>query len=236
MKSFLSKLLPIFILFVLSPCAGFSATSCDIKDTTFRLNTQCKDMTPGLKEKLDKVLSNLTKKMEKLIDKDDESCVPKELIVLFKNRFCGANVSPINVSCYELKEREKSVLVGYCQMTTSREYETYVTNPKAGTDGPNKLIVDPIDLAEMSVKAYEQTLFHEVIHIAENQYGADNHSDPHASNEDYTYTCTKRFYDSTHCNNDTKYPPSEKCPDKKVSNCIECDTYHPPKDPERKKR
>ncbi|MCP4154749.1 MAG: hypothetical protein GY757_43915, partial [bacterium] len=156
------------------------------------------------------------------------------IITLLKNRLCGSDAESIILHCIKRKSRDKGIQRVFCKKKFKWIRVRIIENPKGGASGTNVIVADPDDVAKDSADEYEQTVFHEILHLSEHFYENEEFKEITPKNEDYSYTCTKRFYENKECTGGKKYPKPNECPGGSTSECLDCQTYHNPRDPNRK--
>ncbi len=225
----------ILILRVPAISAGVRLSAkCTIDFTTMHMKPSCESMSSANKTKLKQALSGLADNLERLINNTGDNCIPEGLKNILKDRLCGPNAPLIYTDCKNMKKRKRPEQRRvWCDKKDKYVWEDVIEDPQAAVSGPRDLTVDTKNLAAKTVDEYEQDLFHEMIHLAENLYGENNMGNAHVSSEEFSYTCTKQFYESANCTNGKTYPAPEPCPDDKP--CRECGDYVSPNDPSRQR-
>jgi len=219
------KILYIIIIILVSTKVGL-AQNCVVNFNKFNINFSkydtggCSNST-NLRQALRQYVDNLNA----LFQNPNNACIPEKLRKLIEDRLCGASTKNIDIFCQT--ERGKVVGSKRVRDKCGKITQIYIYEQRTGgTAGSDQINLNE-DLMTQSPDIIEMTLYHEMIHIAENYYGETVLNKKDISPEDYSYTCTKNFYNSGNCTTAT-YPPYEDCPANK-SNCIPCGQYTLPR-------
>ena len=197
------------------------AQECKIKETIFNTSSSgCENNLENLKNSIKQLLKNLDKGFKN----PNDDCIPGDLRNILKDRLCSGE--EIDLYC----SKTEKVLIGKktkWDPCHKRRITAYIYKQReGGAAGSDQIQLNP-DLLDKDPDTIEMTLYHELIHTAENYYGEQKLNAKDISEEDFTYTCTKNYYNSGNCT-DKEYPPYKECPTD-VSKCLPCEQYTLPK-------
>jgi len=206
----------IYVIIILVSAKVGLAQNCVVNKEIFNTGSSVCSNTNNLEKAIKQYVKNLNASFQN----PNNACIPENLRELLEDRLCGCSTK-IDIACLPYKKKEvhqKPVCIGGRIVRDHSKYEQRT----GGAAGPYRIYFNP-DLMKESPDVIEMTLYHEMIHIAENYYGDTVLNNQNVSTEDFSYTCTKNFYNSGNCTTAT-YPQYEDCPTTK-SNCIPCSQY-----------
>jgi len=224
-EKYISILLIILIFFAVEnfDLAQDCKVTGDIFDTS---SSYC----PNL-QNLEKSITQLIQNLDKQLKNPNDECIPEKLREIIKDRFCYEK--KINIFCIKKEEvfsGKKKLVWDPCQR--KRVYKYFYYKRQGAVADSDEMQLDP-ELMYEAPDTIEMTLYHELIHAAENYYGEQKLNTKNITEDDYTYTCTKSYYNSGKCTT-KQYPDYKECPTYE-SKCIPCNQYSLPVASEKKK-
>jgi hypothetical protein len=197
------------------------AQNCTVNDGIFNISSSGCSNVNNLSQAITQYVTNLTNSFQN----PNNACIPEKLRKLLEDRLCGASTTKIWIFCQKKKPKKAGWKWG--KDNCGRKIKIYLTEQRTGGAAGSDQINLNEDLISQSPDVIEMTLYHEMIHIAENYYGETVLNKKDISTENYSYTCTKNFYNSGNCTTKT-YPTYQDCPNNN-SNCIPCSQYTLPR-------
>ena len=211
----------VLFVFIISFGMTQMAQDCTVTTKVFDTSSIDCDTSGNLKTAINQIVDNLKRSFKNPYD----DCIPEDLRNILKDRLCSGG--KIKLFCKK-KEKEftgrRKTKWDPCQ---KRRVVVYIYKQREGaTAGSDQIQLNP-DLLDKDPDTIEMTLYHELIHVAENYYGEQKLNAKDISEEDFTYTCTKNYYNSGNCT-DKVYPQYKECPTD-VSKCLPCEQYKLPR-------
>jgi hypothetical protein len=215
-------LLIVLLVFINSYGIIQMAQDCIVTKDVFNTSAVDCDTSGNLKTAIKQVVYNLKTSFKN----PNDNCIPGDLRNILKDRLCSRK--SIDLFC----SKTEKVLIGTktkWDPCHKRRIVVYIYKQREGAAaGSNQIQINP-DLLDKDPDTIEMTLYHELIHVAENYYGEQQLNARDVSEEDFTYTCTKKYYNSGNCTA-KEYPQYKECPTD-ASKCIPCEQYRLPNAP-----